>query len=74
MATGESHTAVGAEDGEAPTQEDAVWEEESCRTPERRLADVLLDISEEDSMREQEPYEYHCYPGAEEAVSEWLLM
>ncbi|KAG7230212.1 hypothetical protein INR49_012345 [Caranx melampygus] len=60
-------TAVGAPDVEALTQEDAVWEE-YCKTPERRHVDVLLDISEEDSMREEEePYEYHCYSGAEEA-------
>ncbi|KAI3377841.1 hypothetical protein L3Q82_008978 [Scortum barcoo] len=53
------HTA-----GEA--QEDAAGE-----TPERRHVDLLLDLSEEDSVKEQEPHEYHCYSGWDEAVRGW---
>ncbi|TNN75780.1 hypothetical protein EYF80_013927 [Liparis tanakae] len=45
------------------TQEDAAWEQ----TPERRLVEVLLDISEEDFVNELEPHEYHCYAGWEDA-------
>ncbi|XP_074470037.1 uncharacterized protein C16orf46 homolog [Sebastes fasciatus] len=41
------------------------------QTPERRCVNALLDISEEDFMKELEPYEYHCYPGWEEAVHGW---
>ncbi|XP_071344525.1 uncharacterized protein C16orf46 homolog [Trachinotus anak] len=65
-----ARTAVGGSDEELPTQEDAV-EEEPYRTPERRHVDVLLDISEEESLKELEPYEYHCYSGLEEAVRGW---
>ncbi|XP_056235450.1 uncharacterized protein LOC130171450 [Seriola aureovittata] len=65
-----ARTAVGGSDEELPTQEDAVGEE-PYRTPERRHVDVLLDISEEDSLKELEPYEYHCYSGLEEAVRGW---
>jgi len=53
---------------ELSTQEEAVWEQ----TPERRLVEVLLDISEEDFMKELEPHEYHCYSGWEDAVSEYI--
>ncbi|XP_031169959.1 uncharacterized protein LOC116060511 isoform X2 [Sander lucioperca] len=60
------HTTVDGSE-ELPTQEDAVGDQ----TKERRHVDSLLDISEEDFMKEQEPYEYHCYPGWEEAVHGW---
>ncbi|XP_078106272.1 uncharacterized protein C16orf46 homolog [Sander vitreus] len=60
------HTTVDGSE-ELPTQEDAVRDQ----TKERRHVDSLLDISEEDFMKEQEPYEYHCYPGWEEAVNGW---
>ncbi|KAM7406215.1 hypothetical protein PAMP_000605 [Pampus punctatissimus] len=55
------HTAVNGSDEELPAQE----------TPERTHADVLLDISEEDFLKELEPHEYHCYSGWEEAVCGW---
>ncbi|XP_029354927.1 uncharacterized protein C16orf46 homolog [Echeneis naucrates] len=55
---------------EHPPAEDAAGEE-SDRTPERRHVDTLLDISEEDFLKEQEPHEYHCYSGLEEAVRGW---
>ncbi|XP_059213078.1 uncharacterized protein LOC131991624 [Centropristis striata] len=61
------HTAVNGSDKELPAQEEAVSEQ----TPERRHADALLDISEEDLMQELEPHEYHCYSGWEEAVHGW---
>ncbi|CAG5854850.1 unnamed protein product [Menidia menidia] len=41
------------------------------RAPERRHVDDLLDISEEDFIRELEPCAYVCYSGVEEAVSGW---
>lgn len=72
MATlkGVDHTAVAGSDEEPPTQEDTVGEQ-LHETPERRLTDVLLDISVEDLSKEMEPYEYHRYPGMEEAGRGW---
>ncbi|XP_034385191.1 uncharacterized protein si:ch73-103b9.2 [Cyclopterus lumpus] len=61
------HTAVDGSEEQLPTQEEAVWEQ----TPERRHVDVLLDLSEEDFMKELEPHKYHCYSGWEEAVHGW---
>ncbi|XP_040896790.1 uncharacterized protein si:ch73-103b9.2 [Toxotes jaculatrix] len=61
----EDHTAAGGSDKELPAQE------EKDKSSERRLVDVLLDISEEDFLKELEPYEYHCYSGLEEAVRGW---
>lgn len=63
------HTAVS--DKEPPAQEDAAGEQ-PYKTAERRHVDALLDISEEDVLKDLEPYEYHCYSGWEEAVSEWI--
>lgn len=63
----EDHTAVNGSD-KLPTHEDAVGEQ-PYQTPDRRHVDALLDISEEDFLKELEPYEYHCYSGWEEAVS-----
>ncbi|KAF1392941.1 hypothetical protein PFLUV_G00033250 [Perca fluviatilis] len=60
------HTTVEGSE-ELPTQEYAAGDQ----TKERRHVDSLLDISEEDFMKEHEPYEYHCYPGWEEAVHGW---
>ncbi|XP_031702362.1 uncharacterized protein C16orf46 homolog isoform X1 [Anarrhichthys ocellatus] len=61
------HIVVNGSEEELPTQEEAVEEQ----TPERRHVDVLLDISEEDFMKELEPHEYNCYSGWEEAVHGW---
>lgn len=47
---------------------DAV-EQQSCQTQDRSIGDALLDISEEDFLKELEPHKYHCYSGWEEAVS-----
>ncbi|KAK2854117.1 hypothetical protein Q5P01_006778 [Channa striata] len=58
-------------DKEPPAQEDAAVEVPYHRTAERRHVDVLLDISEEDFLKELEPHEYHCYSGWEEAVRGW---
>ncbi|KAL6113193.1 uncharacterized protein ACO6RY_11533 [Pungitius sinensis] len=58
--------AVNGSDHELPAQEE-LWEQ----TPGRRHVDVLLDISEEDFIKEMEPHEYHCYSGLEEAVCGW---
>nr|XP_057944528.1 uncharacterized protein si:ch73-103b9.2 [Doryrhamphus excisus]XP_057944529.1 uncharacterized protein si:ch73-103b9.2 [Doryrhamphus excisus] len=45
--------------------------EEQLYKAQRFHVDALLDISEEAFMKEVEPYEYHCYPGWEEAVRGW---
>lgn len=63
------HTAVNGSDKGFPEQEDTAGEQ-PYNTPERAHVDVLLDISEEDFLKELEPHEYHCYSGWEEAVSE----
>ncbi|XP_029311819.1 uncharacterized protein LOC115024428 [Cottoperca gobio] len=60
-------TAVNGSDEELPTWGETVGEQ----TPERRHADALLAFSEEASMKEREPFEYHCYSGWEEAVRGW---
>nr|XP_020464431.1 uncharacterized protein LOC109965044 [Monopterus albus] len=64
------HTAAKGSDMELPAQGD-VFGEQPYETLERRHVDALLDISEEDLLKEQEPYEYHCYSGREEAVRGW---
>ncbi|KAK9542668.1 hypothetical protein VZT92_000509 [Zoarces viviparus] len=61
------HIVVNGSEEELPTQEEAVEEQ----TPERRHVDILLDISEEDFMKELEPHEYKCYSGWEDAVHGW---
>lgn len=61
------HTAVDGSDKKLPTQE------ETGERTERRHVDVLLDMSEEDFMKELEPHQYHCYSGWEEAVSEYIF-
>lgn len=66
----EDHTAVNESD-KLPTHEDAVGEQPD-ETPDRRHVDALLDISEENFLKELEPYEYHCCSGWEEAVSKWI--
>ncbi len=65
------HTAVDGSVEELSALEDAVWEQ-PYKTPDRRHVDALVDISEEDFLKELEPYEYHCYSGWEEAVSKWI--
>ncbi|XP_070823247.1 uncharacterized protein C16orf46 homolog [Chaetodon trifascialis] len=72
MATVEEvdNTAVNGPDRELPAQEDAVGEQ-PYKTPDRRHVDALLDISEEDFLKDLEPYEYHGYSGWEEAVQGW---
>ncbi|XP_068437957.1 uncharacterized protein C16orf46 homolog [Clinocottus analis] len=60
------HTPVNGSDKQRPTEE-----ERGKRTPGRRHVNVLLDMSEEDFMKEMEPHEYHCYSGWEEAVHGW---
>lgn len=57
----------GSGSDEPPSCEDAGWE-----TPDRRHVDALLDISDEDFLKDLEPFEYHCYPAREEAVSKLL--
>ncbi|XP_042358214.1 uncharacterized protein C16orf46 homolog [Plectropomus leopardus] len=61
------HTPVNGSHEELSSQEDAVGEQ----PPERRHVDALLDISEEEFIKELEPYEYHCYSGWDEAVHGW---
>nr|XP_046241293.1 uncharacterized protein si:ch73-103b9.2 [Scatophagus argus] len=52
--------------GKFPAQEDVAEE-----LPDRKHVDALLDLSEEDFLKELEPYEYRCYSGWEEAVHGW---
>lgn len=61
-------TSEGAVNGS--DTEDAAGAPLSCRAPERTHVDALLDISEEEFLKELEPHQYHCYSGLEEAVSE----
>lgn len=63
-------TSLNGSDKALPPQEDTVGQQPYYRTQERTHADALLDISEEDYLKELEPHEYHCYSGWEEAVSE----
>ncbi|XP_061882914.1 uncharacterized protein LOC133634023 isoform X1 [Entelurus aequoreus] len=58
---------MNGSDEEIPDEEDAA---EFYRA-QRIHVDALLDISEEAFLKEVEPYEYHCYPGWEEAVCGW---
>ncbi|XP_029950786.1 uncharacterized protein C16orf46 homolog [Salarias fasciatus] len=60
-------TPVDREEGD-PT--DSV-EQQPIRTPVRTHVDVLLDISEENLLKELEPYEYHCYSSWEDSVCGW---
>lgn len=69
MASFKEPDLPSVDDQEPPAQEDSAGEQSHHRTPGRRHVDVLLDISEEDSLKELEPHEYHCYSGWEEAVS-----
>lgn len=62
-------TAVNGSEEELAAQEDTAGEQ-PYKTPERTHVDALLDISEDDFLKELEPHEYHCYSGWEEAVSE----
>ncbi|XP_073321055.1 uncharacterized protein [Pagrus major] len=73
MATSEEvdHTAVNGSDQQLPAQEDAAGEQPPCKTPDRTQVDALLDISEEDFLKELEPHEYHCYSVWQEAVKGW---
>ncbi|KAE8297125.1 hypothetical protein D5F01_LYC03740 [Larimichthys crocea] len=66
----EEHTAVNGSDRESSTQEDTAGEQRD-RTADRRHVEALLDISEEDFLKELEPYEDHCYSGWDEAVQGW---
>lgn len=63
------HTAVNGSVPELSAQGDAA-EDQPYQTPDRRHVDALLAFSEEDFLKELEPFEYHCYSGLEEAVSE----
>ncbi|CAJ1048807.1 uncharacterized protein LOC117810285 isoform X2 [Xyrichtys novacula] len=54
----------------SPTEEDTA-EDLLYETPERKHAHTLIDDSEEELLKEQEPSEYHCYTGWEEAVQCW---
>lgn len=55
--------------------EESPGREQPDRTPaHRRHVQAFLDISEEEFLEELEPYDYHCYPGLEEAVSPVCLL
>lgn len=53
---------------ELPAPEEASGEER-YETPDRKHVDALLDISEEELLKELEPQEYHCSSSWDEAVS-----
>lgn len=55
----------------APAPEGAAGEE-LRETPDRKHVDALLDISEEELLKELEPQEDLCYGGWDEAVSNHL--
>ncbi|XP_074523052.1 uncharacterized protein C16orf46 homolog [Halichoeres trimaculatus] len=57
-------------ENDSPTEEDTV-EELPFETPERKHVDALIDISEEEFLKELEPFEFHCYNGWEEAARGW---
>uniref|UniRef100_A0A1A8D175 Uncharacterized protein n=1 Tax=Nothobranchius kadleci TaxID=1051664 RepID=A0A1A8D175_NOTKA len=59
-------TAVNREDSELSAQE-----EDTAGETGRRHVDALLDISEDNFRKEQEPFEDHDYSGWEEAVTGW---
>lgn len=61
---------VSGSDG-APAPEEAAGEE-LCKSPDRKHVDALLDISEEELLKELEPQEDICYRGWDEAVSNHL--
>lgn len=58
-------SAEDMEDMELSWQEDTAGSKETLR----RHVDALLDISEENSMKELEPFEHNDPPGWEHAVS-----
>lgn len=47
---------------------------QSCQLPNRGHVDALLDISDDTSSKEQEPFEFLCLSGWEEAVSNTLRL
>lgn len=53
-------------------EEEHVAPEEQPYKDELVHVDALLNISQEDFLKELEPHECHCYPGWEEAVSHRL--
>lgn len=62
-------------DGQLSSEEDKTGSQTRKMT-QRKHVDALLDISEEMFLRDQEPYEYHCYSAWEDAVSfsiSWYL-
>lgn len=68
MATVETGEPTESGSDDLPTPEEAAGEER-YESPDRKHVDVLLEISEEELLKELEPPEYHCYSGWEEAVS-----
>lgn len=47
------------------------WDQ-ACTAPDKDHVYSLLDISEEYFLKEQEPYEFLCFSGWEEAVSDFI--
>ncbi|XP_069030392.1 uncharacterized protein C16orf46 homolog [Embiotoca jacksoni] len=66
----EDHTAVNGADQKVSTQDDSD-REQPYNIPGRGHVDALLDISEENFLKEEDPYEYHCYSAWEETVRGW---
>lgn len=67
MEVGETNMS-GSEGAQAP--EEAAGEE-LCETPDRKHVDALLDISEEELLKDLEPWEALCSSGWDEAVSNY---
>lgn len=68
MATSETVDRTAVSGARLSIQEEPA-EEHLVQTPDRRHVDDLLDISEEDFLKELEPHENYSYCGWDEAVS-----
>lgn len=68
MATSETVDRTAVSGARLSTQEEPA-EEHLVQTADRRHVDDLLDISEEDFLKELEPHENRSYCGWDEAVS-----
>lgn len=61
-------TLVEVADERSVAVEDTSWDQ-TCQLPDKGHVNALLDISEDTSFKDQEPYEFLCLPGWDEAVS-----
>lgn len=68
MATVETGETTAGGSGEPPAPEGAAGEQ-LYESPDRKHVDALLDISEEELLKELEPPDQRCSTGWDEAVS-----